>query len=308
METKHLFLYDVTFTKRRFTWTQGVLLFAATIVPLSLDDNGDATAISEERSTWICQSAPWLCCCGLAVTFSALFSKTIRINKIVEETRHCHRVKVTACDVLAPFSALMSLNVLVLIVWSALDPLVYVRSNDSGLDGWSRVISTYGGCQCENAWPYVAPLGAVNLGVLILANWQAYRARKIRCEFAESKYIAICMLLLLQALLIGVPILLVVRNSPQAFYLTICFMIFVICMGVVLLIFVPKIAIAADYSQRSIVEQQRMLLDRIRDSANATSSPRQSGSTSSPKSGSTLPTIECSPEHTTNSGTVENQG
>ena len=149
---------------------------------------------------------------------------------------------------------------------------MYVRSNKPGLDGWSRVISTYGGCQCDNPWPFAASLGLINLGVLAMANWQAYKSRKILSEFAESKYIAICMLSLLEALLIGIPILVVVRNSPRAFYLTISFMIFVVCMGVLLLIFVPKISMAADYSRRSEVEQRSMLSDRIRVSA-ASSAP-----------------------------------
>lgn len=250
-------------------------MFAATIIPLSMDD--DADEISEKEATWICMTAPWLCCCGLTVTFSALFSKTIRINRIVEGTRQCHRVKVTAFDVLVPFSVLVILNVLILTIWTIFDPLMYVRSNNAGLDGWSRVISTYGACQCDDARPYVVPLGVLNLGMLVMANWQAYKSRKIRSEFAESKYIAICMLLLLEALLIGVPILLVVKNSPQAFYLTICFVIFVICMGILLLIFVPKIAIAADYSQRPLVEQRRMLMDHIRQSAEAMSSQKSVG-------------------------------
>lgn len=243
------------------SFSQGVLILASTIVPLSLDDGG--TDISHARATWICMSAPWLCCCGLTITFSALFSKTIRINRIVEETRQCHRVTVTVVDVLKPFLILIFLNVLVLTLWSILDPLSYVRSDKTGLDGWNRVISTYGSCQCDDARPYVIPLGAINLGVLLLANWQAYASRKIQSEFAESKFIAICMILLLEAVLIGVPILLVVKDAPQAFYLTISFMIFAICMGVLLLIFIPKISIAADYSHRPELEQRRMLLRQI---------------------------------------------
>ena len=80
----------------------------------------------------------------------------------------------------------------------------------------------------------------INLGVLIIANWQAYKSRKIRSEFSESKYIMLCMISLLEALLIGIPILFVVRDSPQAYYMTISFMVFVICMGDLLLIFIPK--------------------------------------------------------------------
>ena len=95
-------------------------------------------------------SAPWLGCCGLTIAFSALFSKTIRINRIVTETRQCHHVKVTVIDVLLPFAVLLTLNVIVLVLWSVLDPLTYVRMDNPGTDGWQRTISTYGACRCDH--------------------------------------------------------------------------------------------------------------------------------------------------------------
>lgn len=250
-----------------------------------MDDGGEV--ISEQRATWICMSAPWLSCFGFTVTFSALLSKTIRINRILEETRAFHRVTVSPIDVLAPFSILLTLNGIILTLWSVLDPLMYVRSDNKGLDGWGRVISTYGRCECDNAWRFVAPLCFINICTLILANWQAYRSRKIKSEFAESKYIAMCMLLLLEALLLGVPVFLVVQDdSPEALYLTVCLMIFVVCMGVLLLIFLPKMVLAADYSQRSEVEQRRLLLSHIRESAVAAAeaaAAAASGTESTPK-------------------------
>jgi hypothetical protein len=222
---------------------------------------------------------------GLTLTFSTLYSKTIRINRILEETRQCHRVTISPQDVLAPLSILLTLNGIILTLWSILDPLRYVRLDKKGFDGWGRVISTYGRCGWEDsAWPFVAPLCGINFCTLVLANWQAYRSRKIKSEFAESKYIALCMLLLLEALLLGVPVFLVVQDSPPAFYLTMSFMIFVICMGVLLLIFLPKMVLAADYSQRSIVEQRRLLLHHIRESAAATA-------TTGARTGGTVPPV-----------------
>ena len=172
-------------------------------------------------------------------------------------------------DVLAPFSLLLVLNVIVLILWSILDPLIYVRIDNPGTDGWNRILSTYGACRCNHPLAYAVPLAVINFGVLLLANWEAYKSRKIRLEFAESKYIAICMVSLLEAFVICIPILMVVRDSPKAFYLTVVFMVFVICMGVLLLIFVPKIFMAAKYSQCTEEAQRRMILEGIRESVPA---------------------------------------
>jgi gamma-aminobutyric acid type B receptor len=63
-------------------------------------------------------------------------------------------------------------------------------------------------------------VGFVNLSVLVIANWQAYVSRVVESEVAEFKYIAMTMASLLQASLSGVPILFVVRDNPQAFYLS----------------------------------------------------------------------------------------
>ena len=245
----------------------GVVILGSTIVPLSMDDDGDADSISNTKATWICMSVPWLACCGFTITFSALFSKTLRITRIFTEARRYHRVQVTAVDVLVPFSMLFCANVIVLILWSVLDPLVYTRINNAGMDGWNRVLSTFGACRCDNPLAYAMPLAAINAGVLALAIWQAYQSRHIRLEFAESKYIFICMVSLLEALVICIPILIVVRDSPQAFYLTIIFMVFCICMGVLLLICVPKIGISAQYSQLTLVEQNRKILEGIQEAA-----------------------------------------
>ena len=243
----------------------GVAILGATIIPLSMDDNGDES-IENSRATWICMMVPWLASCGFTITFSALVSKTIRINRIIQETRQCHRVQVKTIDVLGPFSVVLTLNVVVLTLWSAIDPLVYKRIDNEGTDGWNRVISSYGACRCDKPLAYAAPLAIINLCVLILAIWQAYKAREIRLEFAESKYIAICLISLLEALLIGIPILMVVRDSPQAYYLTIIFIVFVICMGVLFLIFVPKMLMSEEYSHRSLAEQRRIMNERIHES------------------------------------------
>ena len=255
----------------------GVIIFGSTIFPLSIDDGGDS--MDETSATMACMSIPWLACCGFTISFSALFSKTIRFERIVEEARECHRVKVRAVDVLLPFSLLLGMNVVVLVLWTVLDPLTYARTDNPGTDGWNRIMSTYGACRCENHVAYTLPLAVINAGVLACAIYQAYKSRKIRLEFAESKYIAISMILLLEALLIGTPILLVVRDSPGAFYLAVVLMIFVICIGVLLLIFVPKVFMAAEYSHRSLTDQRRMIMEGIRESVPRLQCQPGSGST-----------------------------
>ena len=93
-------------------------------------------------------------------------------------------------DVIVPFFVLMSLNTLILALWTAIDPLTYQRKELEGTDGWNRPIASIGVCQSENhGIAFLIPMAIINASVLLLANWQAYQARMIQSEFSESKYI-----------------------------------------------------------------------------------------------------------------------
>jgi ABC-type sugar transport system substrate-binding protein len=247
----------------------GVLVMASSLIPLSFDDSGAPENQTDREGALICMSVPWLGFCGFTITFSALMSKTMRINRIFHSKVRFGRVKVTIRDVMAPFVVLLSANIVILICWTVIDPLVYVREASAGTDGWNRIISTFGSCRSDHVARYLIPLAFVNLSVLVIANWQAYVSRVIESEFSESKYIAMTMASLLQATLTGVPILFVERESPQTFYLVLTFMVFVICMAVLLLIFVPKVVMTEAFTRRKEEERQQLILRSIcRDSSN----------------------------------------
>lgn len=170
-------------------------------------------------------------------------------------------------------------NVVVLALWTLLDPMVYVRRAHPGTDGWNRVISTYGSCQSENSpLPFLIPLAVLNMGVLIIANWQAYRARHIQCEFSESTYIGFVMAILLQAALAGAPLLFVVNDNPRAYYLILTSMIFIVNMSILLLIFVPKVRLTEQFRRQSAGAQTRIIEDSVRLSQQRTAEYRRRGS------------------------------
>jgi len=239
----------------------GIVVLASTMIPLSFDDGGNSDQMSHREKVSMCMTVPWLASTGFTITFSALYAKTRRVN-LVFRSDVPSRVFVSTRDVLLPFFALMTANMIVLTLWTALDPLVYTRQNLPGTDGWKRVIATYGSCRSSHSTSaFLAPLGLINLSVLILANWQAYEARSIESEFAESKYIALAMASLLQTMLCCVPVILVVGEAPRTFYLVTVMMLFVICTSVMLLIFVPKVRLANKMRHCNNREQRRRILD-----------------------------------------------
>ena len=147
----------------------GVILMAAALVPLSIDDKG--YPIEDTKATAICMSIPWLAFTGFTVMFSALFAKTWRVNKIFRTMARYKRTTVTEKDVLLPFLVLMSLNLIVLISWTIVDPLTYVRRFDEGTDYWNREIESRGSCQSEHAIAYLIPLGFSKLWTRLQSSY-----------------------------------------------------------------------------------------------------------------------------------------
>lgn len=108
-----------------------------------------------------------------------LFSKASRFQ----------RVQVRYVDVLVPFGILMGLNVLLMTLWTALDPLHWERIHLE-YDDFGRVLESTGHCTSNHFSAFMIPLLAVDGCAMVLAIWQAYVGHAITTEFNESQYIA----------------------------------------------------------------------------------------------------------------------
>jgi gamma-aminobutyric acid type B receptor len=137
-----------------------------------------------------------------------------------------------------PCAILTTVNVIVLVLWTVLDPLRWERKQISPTE-------SYGHCSTDeesNIWLVsICFLGFVNMTALLLANVEAYRARHVSVEYGESKYIAIAMVLMIQIFVVGLPILFLVYEQPSAFYFIITVMVSTVSLSTLLLLFVPKI-------------------------------------------------------------------
>lgn len=245
----------------------GVLILVSAVLPLSFDDGGDLEALDETSKVAICMSVPWLAFSGFTITFSALFSKTWRVTRLFHANSSHVRIEISIWHVLAPFAVLMGCNVLVLTLWTILDPLTYTRNFDEGTDFWNRDLASYGVCQSDKAEVYTSLLAMINLSIVAIACWQAFEARSIKSEFSEAKYIGIAMFSVFQAFLTGIPVVIVARESPQAYYLVLTSMIFLLSMVLLSLIFIPKMVMSYKYSKMTEAEQTRRMQASIAQSS-----------------------------------------
>jgi 7 transmembrane sweet-taste receptor of 3 GCPR len=80
----------------------GTFLLGSSIIPLSVDDEHSSTRGCDIA----CMAFPWLSSCGFCIAFSALFTKTHRVNMIFKQARF-KRVKVSVMEVMVPLVALL---------------------------------------------------------------------------------------------------------------------------------------------------------------------------------------------------------
>ena len=240
----------------------GVVIFASSMVPLSFDDGG--AEMESARGQAICMSIPWLAFTGFSLVFAALFSKTWRVNQLFQRRTHFARVNVSERKVLGPLVTLMTCNTVVLVCWTVIDPLSYVRQDHDGTDYWNRVISTYGACQSNHVSAYLSPLAVINSSAVAIASFQAYRARNIESLFSESRCIGLALYFLFQGVVTGIPVVVIVKDMPQASYLVLTLLIFLLSMAILVVIFVPKVIQDRKLAGMSIRSQRRLIVEMSR--------------------------------------------
>lgn len=213
----------------------GTFTFSASIFPMVIDDE----KFSVEACSRSCMALPWLLCLGWSILFSALHAKLRRINLVVDNARRFRSVRISEKDMMASISILFTSNLVLIAIWNILDPLIWQRTLISPTEslGFCNVAD-----RSAITWKIIVALLAIlNGGVLIVANFEAYKARTIDTEFGESVYIGLIMLMFLQFLSVGVPLFFIVRTNFIARFFLTTSMVSIMSLSVLLLIFVPKI-------------------------------------------------------------------
>merc|ERR1712232_561871 len=74
----------------------------------------------------------------------------------------------------------------------------------------------------------------------VLACVQAYQTRNVNIAFNESHFIALCLISMLQAALIGIPLIFLSNENPIATYFVRSCLVFIVSIALLGFIFVPK--------------------------------------------------------------------
>jgi len=251
----------------------GAFLMGLAIVPLGIEEPASSLGLDAA-----CMAIPWLVTVGFSLTFSALYAKTLRVNMILKR-KDLRRVKVDASQVMRSAAILVCLNVVIMTLWNAIAPLKYYRTPTGGEDEFGRTTSSAGMCLLSpdpndldsgSAWwvgkLFFGIIIAVNGLMLVAAMYQVHRARNINTEFSESKYVKLSMFSIVQAWLIGIPLLIIGRESPEGFYVVTSTVLFIMCESILLLIFFPKIYFLREWKKKQCHREE----ERVRKSQTPT--------------------------------------
>ena len=253
----------------------GAFIMATAVIPMSMQE----TVTSPRGLDIACMATPWLLSMGFVTAFSALFSKTWRLNKVRPFSVLCavivhvccsnsflfsfqlfrngkgfRRVKVKARDVILPFVILTGLNVILLTLWTVVAPMEWTRRWTADFDEYGRSVESYGTCYGGRddvaQYVFMALILLVDIAAIVFALYQSYRARNLPTDFNESYYVSIATFSLLESMILGGPLLVLVRDNPSADFLIKSLLVTFVCSTILLFMFIPK------YLQRNLREMR----------------------------------------------------
>ena len=143
-------------------------------------------------------------------------------------------------DITKVLVSLLVVSGSLLALWTVIAPLEWTRTYRGNTDIFLRLTDSYGECRGDSA-VFAALLVAVNFCFLILGSWQAAITRHVETEYMESQFINLSLFSILQAWMMGIAILAVTYDDPQARFYVMSGIIFVTSACSLSFVFAPKI-------------------------------------------------------------------
>ena len=140
-------------------------------------------------------------------TYGALFSKLWRIHRVLQMRRQAIMIK----QVVWPSLVLFVIALLILGLWTGLDPMQWVREETNEITGES-----IGQCQSDGIRTYLIPLVIVMLVPTLLTAYMAWRTKDVHEEYSESRWIFIMVFVQCEVILFAVPMIALLRDRLRS--------------------------------------------------------------------------------------------
>jgi hypothetical protein len=133
----------------------------------------------------ICLFQQWGLWIAFTIVFGGVFFKVLRIWKIFDSKSKVNKIFVKTAPLVVMSAGLVLVDVIVLAIWSAVDPLTPVRVQGSGFFFY----------ECRSADPansllFTGILLCYNAVILFCVLYLAFKSRNVKSEYRESAWIA----------------------------------------------------------------------------------------------------------------------
>ena len=235
----------------------GCMVSSSSIIAMAQEDEGYGPVPA-------CMAIPWLYSVGFSITFGTLFAKIRRVYVIFKSAADMRRHAVTVQETLGVIGVVLLIDVIILIIWTVVDPLEWSRTVISA-DQFGDPLESEGFCSSEHWAVFAGVIAALHLLLLAVACCLCYVSRRIptkvrylflcpyaqvsvctaqltnlyqqSTQFSEGKYVSIAMISNLQIFIVGVPILIILGTDSATSFFVRCVVIWMNDFAVVLLIF-----------------------------------------------------------------------
>lgn len=208
----------------------GSAVFGSAILPLSFDES---YGWSEQQLSAGCVAVPWLVGFGHIITYSALFAKLWRVNKVLQFKKR----KIEIRHVMWPAAILAVAAFVDLGLWTGLDPPEWVRVELDPTTGES-----IGFCDSTYLMAFAAPLAILMLIPTVLTGFMAWKTKDVDEAYTESWWIFALILVQVELAVIGAPVVAILRTvSTTGKYIGFVAILWAFPMSTLSLIMLPKV-------------------------------------------------------------------
>ena len=207
----------------------GSIMQTSAIFPVSFDES---TGWNETQLNRACMASPWLLALGYIIVYSSLFTKLWRVNKVLQFTRR----KIKIRHVAWPMALLVLAALIILCLWTIIDPLRHSREEINDITGESIAR-----CEGDYTFAFVGPLVVIMLIPTVLTGIMAYRTKDVDDSYTESWWIFVMIVVQVEVTLVSVPLIILLNNeSTDGSHLGFIFILSAFPMTTLALIFFPK--------------------------------------------------------------------
>lgn len=207
----------------------GSAILMSSLIPMTFDGNQGWSNTQLDRA---CVAMPWLMIVGNILIYGALFTKLWRVHRVLQFSRRTVKIK----DVGRPVLILLGLALVILLVWTIVDPMKYIYITVDEERG--EVLGT---CESDHQTAFLFPLMIIMILPALMTEFMAWKTKDVDGVYSESYWIFIMILVQLEIVFFAIPVTIALNEvSAEGQYLGFTIITWVFATSPLGLIIFPK--------------------------------------------------------------------